>query len=121
MKVGLAKLKLKRSMYKSFLQMFKAHLHSKRKEKTKQSDCGEQVRSLGENRSNLTGAAHWARGAPHSLAAVHWATFYSVKKHGRDAYTGRSALGWMHDALTQRARKLLEHPPITRICLDTSR
>ena len=33
MRMGLEKLKFKSSMYKSFLQMFKAHLHSKRKEK----------------------------------------------------------------------------------------
>lgn len=104
--------------------MFKAHLHSKSKEKTKQSDCGEQVRSLGENRSNLTGAANWAGGAAHSPGTAHWVAFYSVKKHGRDAYAGHGALGWMHDTLSQRAQKLPEHPPFTqnaRICLDTSR
>lgn len=98
MKVGLEKLKLKSSMYKSFLQMFKAHFHSKNKEKTKQSGCGEQVRSLGENRSKLTSAAHSAGGAVHSLGVAYWATFHSVKKNGRDAYVGHGALGWMQGA-----------------------
>jgi len=108
MKVGFAKLKFKSSMYKSCLQMFKAHLHSKIKEKAKQSCYGEQVRNSGENRSKSLGAAHWAGGA------AHWDAFLSAKRHGHGAYAGRCALGWMHDAHSQRARKLPKLAPIAQ-------
>jgi len=97
MKVGFAKLKFKSSMYKSCLQMFKAHFHSKIKEKEKQSCCGEQVRKLSENHSMSLGAAHWAGGAMNITDAVHWASDSSsiLRRH--------NALGWMRGAHNQQA------------------
>jgi len=85
-------------MDKSFLQMFKAHLHSKSKEKAKQSGCGEQLGNLGENRSKLlarcthqaqctkpqtpvrfcTGMTHRESGAMHRGKIVSFTKFCSV-------------------------------------------